>query len=565
MSEHSDMWPTHARVLPQGLVLKGAYKLMRFLGQGAFGAVYAAEQAAINRHVAVKVLHQGHDANAQERFLREAQAAARISHPNVVTIFDYGVTDAGQPFMVMELLEGRDLQQELDVNGALEQSRALGLFVGCLDALGEAHEHGIVHKDLKPSNLFLSNPGSRREALKILDFGIAHVGQPSQSVKTAEGAPPSVIARMTATGQSIGTPAYIAPEYVETQQVSAAVDVYQMGLILAEALSGEPVVTGESWWSCAVKHIRGELNFPDALMAGPLGPLLRKACARDPKERHPDANALRDAIVALNLPLSAGPAAWTSARSPSTSMALDETRAASYEVIASDVAVVVEADPAVRAPSSESVAQSRSAETMIEGRDDDPAAEPSSTEARASSSAQDGAVGRRASTPGATQGLNQGGGAGGGAAIWWVGGGLLGTMLAGALLLSLLLVAISVMLSTNQPYVAEVDPVEISSGAMANIQEGQWVVTRFEPAANAPQMEMEGIVMDFDARSVTITAPGGVSRVLTYTVISNRSDEVRVRWDYDGSESTIILKSRDRLRTVDPGGSTTHLERLKSF
>ena len=294
-------WPNETErgdLLPEGSVLKGGeYRLTGYLGAGAFGAVYLAEQTTIRRQVAIKVLKKGHDQNARDRFLLEAQAAASIEHPNIVHIYDYGVHEESQPFMVMERLRGNDLRDELDKNGALTAARALPLFIGCLDALGEAHRQAIVHKDLKPSNLFLVHPGTHRETLKIVDFGIARVGRPEEGSEKDQGS-----GGMTATGMSIGTPKYLAPEYVQDQRVTPAVDVYQMGLILAEALTNVSAVDGESWWSCALKHINGDLNLSVDLMSSPLGPVIRKATSTDPEARFPDAHAFMEALRQLPSP-----------------------------------------------------------------------------------------------------------------------------------------------------------------------------------------------------------------------------------------------------------------------
>ncbi|MFU8802352.1 MAG: protein kinase domain-containing protein [Bradymonadaceae bacterium] len=165
----------------------------------------------------------------------------------------------------------------------MDPMRALPLFCDALEALGEAHALAIIHKDLKPSNLFLSRSGSGRESLQIVDFGIAHMAEKNE-------------ARLTATGYMLGTPQYMAPEYVHAQAVSAALDVYQMGLILVETLAGRPVVDHESPWRCAIMHASRDLSIPKSLLDGPAGPVLDKALAFEPTERYANAAAFAEAL-----------------------------------------------------------------------------------------------------------------------------------------------------------------------------------------------------------------------------------------------------------------------------
>ena len=268
-----------------GRMIKGRYQVVRHLGGGGFGEVYEALQKPIGRPVAVKVLTST-DPTARRRFLREAQAAARLQHPAVVTVHDFGALDDGRPFLVMSMLPGHDLAAELQARGPMSPVRAARLLQPCLEALALAHKEGIVHRDLKPSNLFLTHPLQSREMLVVLDFGIASLLQ-----NTPEGDE-----RITATGQSVGTPGYMAPEYLEHQHVSPALDVYQMGLILAEMLTGKPVVNGPHWWACALVHLEGRLKIPPAALAGPLGALIQRATHRQPQHRFANAEQLLQAL-----------------------------------------------------------------------------------------------------------------------------------------------------------------------------------------------------------------------------------------------------------------------------
>lgn len=286
--------------LRPGYVIEGRYELLAFIGEGGFARVWRARDRQLGREVAVKLLNLGAMAlgNASsvntvlQRFEREARLAASIHHPNVVQIHDIGHLKGikERPFIVMELLTGDDLKARIDQQGPCDPTTFIPQFINCLDGLARAHEVGIVHKDLKPSNLFLSDPGRRTETLKLVDFGIAHISQPS---------PEDAAARLTSTGQLLGTPQYLPPEYIHSQQVSPAMDVYQMSLVLVEALTAEYVLGHESSLQCLIIHGDGRLEIPRYLLESPLAPVLKKGLSRDPALRYPDAEALADALGAL--------------------------------------------------------------------------------------------------------------------------------------------------------------------------------------------------------------------------------------------------------------------------
>lgn len=294
--------------IKKGSVIAGRYLIEGELGAGGFATVFSAFDREIERKVAIKVLNLAAMAGSQnddvqpflERFRREARLAARIRHGNVVEIYDFGVLGTqSNPYMVMEMLDGHDLHDELKRNGGMAPTRALTLFQGALEALGEAHQLGIVHKDLKPANLFINRPGSRAELLKVVDFGIAHIGESNES-------------RMTQTGAMFGTPQYLPPEYIQTQVVTPSMDVYQMGLILVELLTGRSVVDEDNPWQCAVKHVTREFDIPVELLDGTLGPILRRALEYEPAERYKDAGQFSDALREVD------PASIGDVRSPDT-------------------------------------------------------------------------------------------------------------------------------------------------------------------------------------------------------------------------------------------------------
>lgn len=267
------------------------------IGRGGFAIVYSARDKVIERPVAVKVLKIGMEQEgesdevrrARKRFLREARVAARISHPSIIDIYDFGIlSQSGAPFIVMEYLEGHNLFDEIQRNGPVSPRRLLPKFCDLLDALGDVHQQQIVHKDLKPGNIFINKPGTRRELWKVVDFGIAHVDSPTS-------------ARLTQKGFLSGTPQYLPPEYIQKQVVTAQMDVYQMGLTLVEALCGQPAVPDRQPFAAAKRHVLGDLDIPPVVMNSPLGAVLEKALALKPEERYPTAHEFADALAEVDI------------------------------------------------------------------------------------------------------------------------------------------------------------------------------------------------------------------------------------------------------------------------
>ena len=276
-------------ILEPGQVVDGRYQILGKLGAGGFATVFDAVHLSLGRSVAVKVLDVSgiSDDAYMERFSREARICAQLDHPSIVRIHDFGQLAEGQPYIAMEKLTGHDLEVELKATGPLSIERMLRLFVPVLEGLGLAHKAGIVHKDLKPSNLFLVNPNTPEERLVVVDFGIARV----LDSKT----------QLTQAGSFAGTPAYLAPEYIQNQVVSPALDVYQMGLIIVETLSGRPVVRSESAIGYIMKHIQGEHDIPDGIKTGVLGAVLLKALSVDPTNRYPDGSEFSRALAGARL------------------------------------------------------------------------------------------------------------------------------------------------------------------------------------------------------------------------------------------------------------------------
>lgn len=278
-----------------GTLIANRYEIVSKLGSGGFAVVYRAFDKQIERDVAIKILNldvlSGNEQSRQamlERFRREARLAARIRHPNVVEIYDLGeLENHTHPYIIMEILEGYDLDEELAKYNGMSPSRAIPLFCGALKALAEAHRKDIIHKDIKPANLFLNRPNTNEESLKVVDFGIAHIAGKLDT-------------RLTQTGMMFGTPQYLPPEYIQNQIVTPAMDVYQMGLVLVEMLTGQAVVDAETPWQCAMKHVMRSYSLPEPLLASPLGPVLIRALDANHEIRYPNAGAFVEALLLVD-------------------------------------------------------------------------------------------------------------------------------------------------------------------------------------------------------------------------------------------------------------------------
>ena len=253
----------------------GRYQVLGELGQGAMGTVYRGRDEMLDRDVAVKVMSKGlADADARARFLREARAAARLQHPNIVVIYELGEHE-GAPFMVLELLEGVDLQRAIDGGIRPDPRATLPVVLQLLAGLGHAHEHGIVHRDVKPSNVFL--PSGR--PAKIMDFGVARLA----GLGT------------TTAGVVVGTPNYMSPEQVAAGELDGRSDLFSAGLILYELVTGEKAFQADSLVSIMYKilHEAPDLGLiPDGRQWERLRAVLARALARKASDRYPDARAM---------------------------------------------------------------------------------------------------------------------------------------------------------------------------------------------------------------------------------------------------------------------------------
>jgi eukaryotic-like serine/threonine-protein kinase len=260
-----------------GRVLADRYELGRMIGRGGMAEVYAARDRLLDREVAVKVLRERfrEDASFTSRFNDEARNVARLSHPNLVVVFDTGV-DGDQPFIVMERIRGRTLQEALDAGG-LTEDRGLQVAADVCGALAYAHQNLLVHRDVKPGNIMLSEDGS----VKVTDFGIAR----AISDET-----------VTATAAVLGTAAYLSPEQAQGQRVDARSDLYSLGVVLYELLTGKVPFSGESAVSVALQHVRATPEAPRRLVptvSRAAETIAMRLLEKDPDRRYQQAEDVR--------------------------------------------------------------------------------------------------------------------------------------------------------------------------------------------------------------------------------------------------------------------------------
>ncbi|MBI5490201.1 MAG: serine/threonine protein kinase [Deltaproteobacteria bacterium] len=265
----------------QGRLLEGKYRVSRLIGEGGMGAVYQAEHTLIGRPVAVKVLHGDFAKNPEvlERFRREARAATAIRHPNIIEVTDMGMTSEGQPFLVMELLEGAPLSSMIGEGRTIPVARIADLLAQVLDALEAAHAKGIVHRDLKPDNVFVVRVGNRPEFVKLLDFGISKMTDPAAGGLS-----------MTRTGSVMGTPNYMAPEQaMGRKDCDHRVDLWAVGVMLYEALTGRLPYQGDNYNELLTAILMTTPPAPRAVNAA-IDPALERvvlrALAKDREQRY---------------------------------------------------------------------------------------------------------------------------------------------------------------------------------------------------------------------------------------------------------------------------------------
>ena len=264
-------------------ILNGAFQIQQKIGSGGMGAVYKAHQPEMNRFVAVKILHPklADRKDLVSRFGREARALSQLSHPNTVRVFHYGELEDGPLYIIMEFLDGRNLNQTVRVEGPFATERALPILIQSCGALDEAHKAGIIHRDLKPENIFLVQSPVHRDFPKLLDFGLAKVGE--QQMR-----PGSVV--LTQEGMVFGTPEFMSPEQAQGKTLTASSDVYSVAVILYEVLTGKLPFDAKNAMEYIQHHVTGKpipinQRAPGKTFPPLLEQIVHRALAKRPEDR----------------------------------------------------------------------------------------------------------------------------------------------------------------------------------------------------------------------------------------------------------------------------------------
>ncbi|MEU1000813.1 protein kinase domain-containing protein [Streptomyces tibetensis] len=280
----------------------GRYQLRDLLGQGGMASVHLAYDSVLDRQVAIKTLHTdlGREQAFRERFRREAQAVAKLTHTNIVSVFDTGedtLDGMTTPYIVMEYVEGRPLGSVLDEDvrqqGAMPADKALKITADVLAALEISHEMGLVHRDIKPGNVMMT----KRAVVKVMDFGIARAMQ-------------SGVTSMTQTGMVVGTPQYLSPEQALGRGVDARSDLYSVGIMLFQLVTGRLPFEADSPLAIAYAHVQEEPPVPSSVnrsLPPAVDALIARALKKNPNERFPSAEAMRDECLRVAASFQAAP------------------------------------------------------------------------------------------------------------------------------------------------------------------------------------------------------------------------------------------------------------------
>ena len=267
------------------------YIALSIIGSGEQGEVYEAKDRLLNRRVCVKVLKTPKLLPEQAvRFQREAQAGGKLSHPNLTTVLDFGLTEAGQPFLVMELCSGRPLSEIIRELGPLPLNIAMTIFLKVTDGMRFAHEHGILHRDLKSDNILIADIDSPTPTVKIIDFGLSGV-----ALDTIDDT-----GKITHDGMLMGSPAYMSPEQIQEQMLDERSDLYALGCVMFETLTGMPVFEAETVMDLLNKQVHEPPQTLEAASNKKFNPeverIVSRLLAKDPNERFQTMQGLQQTI-----------------------------------------------------------------------------------------------------------------------------------------------------------------------------------------------------------------------------------------------------------------------------
>ncbi|MFN8657124.1 MAG: protein kinase [Candidatus Obscuribacterales bacterium] len=283
-----------------GTIFADRYEIQSRLGKGGMSVVYKARHLFLKRTVAVKVLNSQlvADVNNARRFRQEAEAASSIRHPNIISVFDFGLSTCGQPYLVMDYIEGQTLDNVIDTEGSVNKDRAINIFLQVADGLAELHRYGIVHRDLKPSNIMLYRDKQGRECVCLIDFGIAQMTPSADRHQQ----------RLTRAGEVLGSPCYISPEQAQNFPLDVRSDIYSLGCTMYETLCGELPFHADFPWETMLKHVTEpvmpltqrapKLGIPETLNA-----IVMCAMEKSPSARFQNVQELQQHLMFARLAL----------------------------------------------------------------------------------------------------------------------------------------------------------------------------------------------------------------------------------------------------------------------
>lgn len=270
-----------------GTKLAGKYEILSILGTGGMGVVYKGRQDVMDRIVAIKMLQSHHlnDSMSVKRFQQEGRATCKLNHPHIITVYDFGISQqSGQPFIVMDYLQGVPLSDIIKQEGQVSVERAIKMFSQAADALGHAHKQGIIHRDLKPSNIVLISYDGDKDFVKVVDFGVAQIMEDSQGGSSEHQ-------RLTQMGEVCGSPVYMSPEQCQGHKLDQRSDIYSMGIVMYETLTNRLPLLGRTMVETMRKHIEdppppfSEVR-PDLYIPERVEQVILKALAKNPADRH---------------------------------------------------------------------------------------------------------------------------------------------------------------------------------------------------------------------------------------------------------------------------------------
>lgn len=283
-----------ALLMAPGAIFADRYEIISIIGKGGVSFVYKARHRHIGRLVAIKTLRQDHleDETLARRFEREAQAAASLQHPNIIQIYDFGITSNGQVFLVMDYLEGMSLEKFIVENGPLTRDQFMSVFLPVLDALGFAHDNKVLHRDMKPANIMMVTRPDEKPLVKLVDFGIARVITEQQEAE----------AKLTRAGEVVGTPLYMSPEQYMGHDLDQRSDLYSLGCTMYEAITGVAAFGGGNLYQILARHMN-EYPVPpseanSALdIASDFDSLIMRLLEKEPDKRPQTAHETRNLLT----------------------------------------------------------------------------------------------------------------------------------------------------------------------------------------------------------------------------------------------------------------------------